>query len=639
MDLMDVYYRALVDYRKSTMENRDASTQRQAMAKASTENDKIELIRSICTIEEDWVNEIENGLVYVEKAIAEQRQFIQSNGEVLPIEKVKHVSKESVEHLAKHTNLVDKLPEEGERLIPSQLYTVERYSDFAVYENKFLYLLLTYLRDFIQIRYEKILELTNTYRGNMRMKKTLHRHDQTIEYEVTLKEERKNDEYLSTHNKAKDIIDRIKTCLNGVMALLATPLMEEVAKVPPIKPPITRTNVLKMNHNFKNALALYSFVTDYDKDGYTIKNESKVVAPFGEETADELAETVLLSSFLTYEHSLDIKKLLKENYEKEEKARKELENLKHIEQIKAVRRHVKENGGDVEEYMLLLEKRNKSLENDAASLLQANKTIDKLEQEQADLEEQVESLEEELDSSQQEIASLTYNHSKEVAELRSAAQQQATKLETAYRQNLARAVQQYKQQQEAELAERDEEIEALMEEREEQDQEHAAKIAQMSMQYGMQLQKVKDLENKIAQMNEEKQFMTARLNALRNEKGYTAEIGDYTSQEAFRELEEEYKLFQEFFEKEWKDTKKAIRKNVLRKPAKELKEEIAQDKEREKAEKAAKKPEKVKKEKPVKEKKSKKADDTAEDTSMQDINIEDMQGTDINIDDIDINNL
>ena len=44
---------------------------------------------------------MEKGLVHIEKAIKEERQFIRSNGEVLPIEKIKHVSKESIEHLAK----------------------------------------------------------------------------------------------------------------------------------------------------------------------------------------------------------------------------------------------------------------------------------------------------------------------------------------------------------------------------------------------------------------------------------------------------------------------------------------------------------------------------------------------------------
>ena len=46
---------------------------------------------------------------------------------------------------------------------------------------------------------------------------------------------------------------KIEDVLNAILKLLSTPLMVEVSKVPMIKPPITKTNVLKMNNNFKNA--------------------------------------------------------------------------------------------------------------------------------------------------------------------------------------------------------------------------------------------------------------------------------------------------------------------------------------------------------------------------------------------------
>ena len=57
-------------------------------------------------------------------------------------EKVKNVSKDSVAHLARHSNLITRY-EEGEDIIPDRLYTVERLSDYAVYENRFLYMLFS----------------------------------------------------------------------------------------------------------------------------------------------------------------------------------------------------------------------------------------------------------------------------------------------------------------------------------------------------------------------------------------------------------------------------------------------------------------------------------------------------------------
>ena len=96
MNHLDVYYKALREYRALTKDDRECKAHRRAISQANIENDRIIITRNICIVEEDWIVAIEQGLVFVEKAIKEERQFIYSNGEVVPIEKVKHVSKDSV---------------------------------------------------------------------------------------------------------------------------------------------------------------------------------------------------------------------------------------------------------------------------------------------------------------------------------------------------------------------------------------------------------------------------------------------------------------------------------------------------------------------------------------------------------------
>ena len=136
MNPSDAYYRALLAYKKITSEQRECL--RDARAFSETEGfGRITVMRYNCTVDEEWIRAIETGLVHIEKAIKEERQFIYSNGEVIPIEKVKNVSKDSVEHLARHADLITRV-EEGKDLIPDRLYTVERLSDYAVYENRFL---------------------------------------------------------------------------------------------------------------------------------------------------------------------------------------------------------------------------------------------------------------------------------------------------------------------------------------------------------------------------------------------------------------------------------------------------------------------------------------------------------------------
>ena len=132
MNHLDVNYRALLGYRALTRENRDCTALRRILAQTDPQNDKIVVTRHTCTVDEDWIIAIEKGLIDIEKAIKEERQFIYSQGEVEPIEKVKHIARESITHLAKHSNLITK-EQEGDEIIPDQLYNVERLNDYAVY--------------------------------------------------------------------------------------------------------------------------------------------------------------------------------------------------------------------------------------------------------------------------------------------------------------------------------------------------------------------------------------------------------------------------------------------------------------------------------------------------------------------------
>ena len=467
----------------------------------------------VCTIDEDWVNAIEAGLVHIEKAIKEERQFIRSNGEVVPIEKVKHVSKDSVEHLSKHSNLIAR-EIEGEDIIPDHLYTVEKLSDYAVYENRFLYMLLCYLRDFITLRYNKILESTNTYDANMTMSKKIKINKRTISYDVNLAEIRKDDEYLRDHNEAKEMIDRIDLLLKAVIAFLSTPLMEYASKAPMLRPPITKTNVLKMNNNFKGAMALYEYVTAYDKPGYTIETKVTELNPFREQVADEFAETVLLSSFLTYEYGLDIRDELQKSYEEEEKRRKEEEYKLFLEKLEKARRRVQKAEMSPEEYILMLERQIRILEDKCATLDAALAEIKRLKAELeaaygriAELEELCEQLRAELEYQIQkyieDMAALKAAHAEEIRLLNEAHAEEVERLNEEIRQTIAR----YEAEIERIREEHAEEIrqlhEAYAEEIRQINEAHAEEINQLHETYAEKIREIHEAyAEEIRQINE-----------------------------------------------------------------------------------------------------------------------------------------
>ena len=578
MNQLDVYYRALLDYRQQTVADNSCTAQRNAFALADTEQDKIVTTRSLCKIDEDWVEAIEAGLVHIEKAIKEERQFIRSNGEVIPIEKVKHVSRESVEHLAKHSNLISRY-EEGDDIIPDKLYTVERLSDYAVYENRFLYMLLCYLRDFITLRYNNILDLTNRYDGTLNINKSISTGKQKLEYTLTMHDIRRDDPYLKENNPAKDIIDRIDLILKAVLAFLATPLMEEVGKVPMLKPPVTKTNVLKMNNNFKGAMALYDFIVAYDKPGYTIDTQVKTLAPFRDDLADEMAETGCLVSFLAYEYGLGIKQELKESYLREEERRKAEKIRLRAERIETLKRRLANSEIDIGEYTVTLEDQLRDLQGEAvraealSAELEAEKEIVRA------LNRKVDSLNADIEKLYAEIEDINHRHFEEIVRLKAEHEDAMHQLIVKHEEEQRLLTEKY----EGEIADlnarHEEEVKNLRDTMDEAAERHVSELRAVREEAAATVQSIKDectiaiknAEIKVADsaaaldkanrqydvLLDEKRIAEARIKTL----GGITE--DYTSRERFNELEHEYNAFTRLYKKQWAETKKQIKKNHL----------------------------------------------------------------------------
>ena len=572
MNQLELYYRAFLEYRKLTEADGECAKQRNIISHSNPDTDRLEAIRFYCHINEDWINEIEAGLVFVEKAIKEERQFIRNDGEVVPIEKAKHIDKHSVEHLARHSEFISRMPEDGtDDIVPDKLYMVERDSDYAVYENRFLYMMLRYLADFIDMRLARITELGNTYRASTQMKKSIGLGKRHMDFEVKLAEERRNDPLATLNEEAQILVNKIEGLEHWVRALLATPLMEQVAKVPMIKPPITKTNVLRMNNNFKKAVALYEYVASYEGDGYSIEEVKKVYNPFTDSMADEFSEIVLLSSFLTYEYGNDIKSELRASYDAEEERRRQEEKQKVAAQIAAMKKRIKETGESPDEYMLALEKRNKSLEEDSAALKV------KIE-ENARLGEEIRRLEGERDRAENTVAELLVSVGEKEAEIEAwgkkyaadmaakAAEYEAeiAEMKKEFAVQMAEAKSEFEQQLNSERQAFSEKWTANEQEtrriRAEMETDYRQKAAEIEAAASA---KVEEYKQRADSLQEENTLVRAQLTGLRAQHGHTADMDDFSSKERFEELEAQLQAFVTLFDDEWKKARKKIRKDIL----------------------------------------------------------------------------
>ena len=551
MNRLDIYYRALRNYRSLTSESRDCTSFRKAMAQADTENDEIVITRNICTVDEEWIDAIERGLSFVEKAIKEERQFIYSNGEVIPIEKVKHVSKDSVRHLAKHSNLITK-EQEGPDLIPDQLYSVEKLNDYAVYENRFLYMLLCYLRDFITERYEKILEISNKYDGVLKLQKTVVWQNRKLTYTVDLHEECKDDKHLRASNPAKKAIDRIDLLLKAVTSYLATPLMEIAGKAAKLKPPITKTNVLKMDNNFKGAVALYDYIVSYDKDGYSVECSPVNLAPFSDSLAEDLSEAGAMLSFLVYEYGLGLNEKLKERYLSEEIKRKERLAEQREDQLAILRRKLEHAESSPEEYILEAEKHIRLLQSDLRQIGPLRVRIEELFEIKEKNEEKIASMKEENEQLQEQMAEEEQHHAAAILAVRSESDT---------------LVREYVHKHEAEIHELEQDCAQRLESMEEimalETEKCDEKVRDAQERLAESEAKYEELSKKYEALLERNRFCEARLKGRQWKSGEPFAEDAFTEKEDFDELERELEAFVNFYGDRWSKVKKKIRKKLL----------------------------------------------------------------------------
>lgn len=586
MENLALFYEAFEEYKKRT--SLDVESNRISKfyaAQKGPDHEEVTVTYSTCTIEEDWVEAIEKGIVFIEKAINEERQFIRNDAEVLPIEKVRKVSRTSIEDLARHSNYItheaDKNAESD--VIPDKLLVIRKESDYTVYENRVLYAALVYIQEFVSSRLNKIKDLTNRFEVESYAKKHIDIGSRTLDYEFKLNEIRKNDPLISSRNKCRDIIQRLDDIMSQVIALLKRQLMVDVSKVDLVKRPITKTNVLKMNRNFRESLACFDYVASYQGEGYTIQTFTKTFTPFGLELAGAYAEVAMLTSFITYEFGNDLnEQLRKEYFEILEKRKKEEEDAL-LEKLKTLKIKANADGKTLAEYVQMFETGYRIVEDRLEALEEDLKNIEKIHKEEIHQieikhEAEVKQLNEEHE---QHVKEIRYEHDQKVKEIESAHYEEVTRLNDEHEE----VVKQLKSDHEYEIDELNQKHE-----------EEVTNIKEQSENEYIALRDSKDnqikslTESYEAEKEEYVSKATEQINSLTNErdeleksnKHYEKDNADYRTkvfslliknkqapnvdsfsyEETFDELEKTKQAFDSYYEDAWRRAKENIHKNA-----------------------------------------------------------------------------
>ncbi len=220
-----------------------------------------------------WVDAIEECIIPLDTIVRNPRKFIVQEEEIVPIERAKKITAESVRHLAQHTNMIARV--DDDRVTPSEILNVFREESYEIYENRFIFTLLRNLRHFIEARYKVLANLAEDENmSSLKMVSEVPNGDEIINYKLEISTKYSGRRRGGENNKTQDFnadaftrIERIKHIVDG---FCSSSFMRDLQSCTPVRPPIMRTNVIQKDTNFRACLNLWQFISAYNEVGYEI---------------------------------------------------------------------------------------------------------------------------------------------------------------------------------------------------------------------------------------------------------------------------------------------------------------------------------------------------------------------------------
>lgn len=208
----------------------------------------------------EWIDMIEFTIPYIEKALTKSVKNIITEEEIIKIELIKKVTVESVKHLSKNVNLVDRYNPNSGEVIPKKILNAYKEETLINYENRFLYTLIKLIEDYMFLR-EKDTE--NEYKG---------RNYQRANYQADIKLKKEkininveyNSEITTGLKKSKDTAERMGEIKKSLKMLKSTDVYQTLVakRATYVKSPLKMTNVLLKNVNFQYAVKLWNYLNE-----------------------------------------------------------------------------------------------------------------------------------------------------------------------------------------------------------------------------------------------------------------------------------------------------------------------------------------------------------------------------------------
>lgn len=234
-----------------------------------TGNKDIDIQRS----DTSWIDMVEECIPYLDNIIRNPRRFIVQEENIVPIEKAKVVTEESIKHLAQNTNLIQEVHEDG-TVIPLKLLNVYREETMDLYENRFIKSLVDNLYVFVNNKLQESDQLsyanesaTMSYSGIIKNKEE--------DVNISIKYTSSKSAMVDASKDGHSLDERIEHIKEILAAFKSSSFIKSLAESNPVRSPIRKTNVILKEPNFIKALELWEYLEKNNIKPITEKEQRK----------------------------------------------------------------------------------------------------------------------------------------------------------------------------------------------------------------------------------------------------------------------------------------------------------------------------------------------------------------------------
>lgn len=208
--------------------------------------------------DDTWLVKMEDTIRYLDNILRNPNRFIVNDEEIVKIELARRITVESIKHLSRNTNLIQKYDPKTGEVKPSKILNINKEESFNTYENRFIYTLINNMKFYIERKKQEDISDGKsenmkdlTYQGKSKLDGEL------VEISLHL-----NGHKEKGKQKTDNIMERISSLEEKIQYLCGTDVYRNLNKMhfAPVISPIKKTNLILKNVNFQYALDLWNYM-------------------------------------------------------------------------------------------------------------------------------------------------------------------------------------------------------------------------------------------------------------------------------------------------------------------------------------------------------------------------------------------